>query len=132
MKTIKTTFLSILLISAFACNVIQKQSGNKTDIELTNRLESYTIAGQYENIYVYTINNETSPKMPVSFLNILVYDQSNKHIVWEETFREGEIEWLNEKNIKIYYSPGNREKNASYFIIYDLEKLSKIKSNNQL
>jgi hypothetical protein len=118
----KSNYCIILLLLIVGCNTIR----NKGAKEYPTPMEGYSLWGSYANTSIWTKKNAPTPKYPVTYLQIMITDQINQKPIWGNTFREGGVEWFDEKSVKISYTPGNPERNKNYYIIYNLEKHEEI------
>jgi len=125
MPMIKTKLLLIFIVCAVitSCHT-QKQGSNSKDFTIPSEFEGYDVTLK-SNCAVLTKENTPTAKYPEKLLDLVIIDTTTSEVLLKDQLKSGKLEWIDESNLKISYTPGNPEKGKNYYFFFDLKTKSK-------
>ncbi len=123
---------SILLISMLVLLVsclVKNKTAIDQDFTLPSKYKEFQLV-QKSEMMILTHSKEITSKYPEKRLNIIIYDTKQNKEIFNDHYKNGVMEWINDHIIKVSYTPGNPEKGKSYAYYYDL--ISKTKQTQLL
>ncbi|MCF8240536.1 MAG: hypothetical protein K9J16_04055 [Melioribacteraceae bacterium] len=127
------TLFSVSLI-ILNCTNSERVDSNKF------RILEETAVEKISGNYILLFNSDSSfavchneqiptPEIVHPVLNFFVFDISAGEIIFNESLQNGTIEWINDTQVKVSYTPtvirGDQE-DESYYFIYDIQKREKL------
>ena len=110
----------ILLLGSISCHPTKKQAQNNITPGYEVLTQQYSISGVHNDVTVFTRKTPTNALSPNEFLEIVVFDKRNNNELLREQLKNGYLQWISDEEFEISYTPGNPEKNKSYFFYYNV------------
>lgn len=117
-----TIIALFFLLGSMSCHTTKKQANNNITSTYEVLTQQYSISGEYNDIIVLTRNTSTNALTPNEFLEIVIFDKRNNNELLREQLKNGDLKWISDKEFEISYTPGNPEKNKSYFFHYNMDR----------
>jgi hypothetical protein len=104
--------------------LVKNKTTNDQGFYLPKKYKEFQLV-QKSELMILTQYKEITPKYPEKRLNLIIYDTKKRTELFNDHYKNGILEWINDHVIKVSYTPGNPQKGESYSFYYDLTTRTK-------